>query len=237
MQASPNTEGAYYSHLLYRGPEGQMISLHYCPTMETAEKVAKYFLDEKVLGFDIEWRPWGSGRSIKDNVSLIQLACEDRIALFHISQFKGNSIEQLLPPTLKTILESPNILKVGVNIKGDFGRLQTYLGVHARGKYELSRLYNLVKFSATDPSKVNNKMVSLARQVEEHLQLPLLKDSDVREGDWRLGLNKKQMRYAATDAYAGLRIFDVLEEKRKKLKPIPPLPMPTDFDPPPRLRE
>jgi hypothetical protein len=228
MQSSSNSQASFYSHRLYRGPEDQMLSVHYCRNMEVAERVAKLFVDKKVLGFDIEWKPWASPKSIKDNASLVQIASEDRIALFHISLFQGETPEELLPPTLKTILQSPDIIKVGVAIKGDFTRLQNHLGVQARGVFEISRLHNIVEHHAS-PNKITKRLVSLARQTQQHLQLPLSK-GDVRESDWSKELDKEQIQYAATDAYAGLRIFDVLEAKRKKLRPTPPLPGLCDSD-------
>ncbi|KAF2804321.1 ribonuclease H-like protein [Mytilinidion resinicola] len=219
-----NVDGSSWSYTLYRGPNNEEIALHYCRNMEVAETVAKYFLDEQVLGFDIEWKPNASAAAgIKGNASLIQLASENRIALFHISLFKGTTAEELLPPTIKTILETPAILKTGVAVKSDFTRLKKFLGVEARGVFELSHLYKLVKFSKDEPEKVNRTLVSLANQVAEHLQLPLHKGA-VRESDWSKPLLIEQMRYAASDAYAGVRLFDVLEAKRKKLRPTPPRP-------------
>jgi hypothetical protein len=177
---------------------------------------------------NIEWKPWASPHSIKDNASLIQLASEDRIALFHISLFSGDTPDELLPSTLKTILESPDITKVGVAIKGDFTRLKNHLGVEARGVFEISRLHNIVEHH-TSPDKITKRLVSLAKQTQQHLQLPLFKGG-VRESDWSKQLDPDQLRYAATDVYAGLRIFDALEAKRKKLRPTPSLPGLCDSD-------
>ncbi|KAF2280709.1 ribonuclease H-like protein [Westerdykella ornata] len=230
MTASPNTPGSYYNQTLYRGPNDQFLTVHYCDNMATAERVAPYFLQEKVIGFDIEWRPWAAIKSIKDNASLIQLASEDRIALFHIALFSGTTAEELIPPTLRAIIESPDILKVGVAIKGDFSRLEKYLGIKARGVFELSRLHNLVEYSDSDPRKAGSKKLSsLAKQVHQHLQLPLYK-GEVRESDWSKRLDRDQIAYAATDAYASLRIFDALEAKRKRLRPVPPRPEVCDYD-------
>lgn len=240
VQATPNTRASYYSTNLYRGPQGRAVSIHYCQTMEVADRVARYFLAEKVVGFDIEWKPWASPLSIKKNTSLIQLACENRVALFHIALFPGSKPEQLMPPNLKAVLESPNILKVGVAIKGDFSRLEKYLGIQPQGVFELSRLHNLVELHKTDPGKLSNKLVGLAAQVLQHLRLPLykgtpLKDepdvtSSVRSSDWSKPLDLKQILYAASDAYAGFRLHDVLEWKRKQLRPIPPPIQVCDYD-------
>jgi hypothetical protein len=243
MLASPNTRASFWSSKMYRGPDGQQLSMHYCQSMEVAERVAQYFLKEKVVGFDIEWRPYSSVKNIKENASLVQLACEDRIALFHISQFAGSTPEELMPPTLKTILENPDIYKVGVAVKGDFTRLRKYLNIQAQGVFELSRLHNLVEWHATDPTKVSNKLTGLAAQVLQHLQLPLYKgaqlDDDpddtanVRESDWSKPLDLQQIHYAAADAYAGFRLFHMLEWKRKQLRPTPPVRGICDYDPKP----
>ncbi|KAF2033795.1 hypothetical protein EK21DRAFT_57854 [Setomelanomma holmii] len=240
MLASPNTRASFWSTKMYRGPDGGSLSTHYCRSMEIAERVAQKFLEEKVVGFDIEWRPFSPVKNIKQNASLIQLACEDRIALFHVALFEGNTPEQLMPPSLKTILESPDILKVGVAVKGDFSRLQKYLNIEAHGVFELSRLHNLVELHATKPDKVSNKLVGLAAQVLQHLQLPLYKGAglqddpedveNVRESDWSKLLNVQQIHYAAADAYAGFRLYHMLEWKRKQLRPTPPTRGLCDYD-------
>lgn len=249
MVASPRTRASYWSARLYQGPEGESLSIHYCKTFDVAERVAQYFLQEKVVGFDIEWKPYGNPQSIKHNASLIQLACEDRIALFHISLFSGFKVEQLMPPSLKAILESPEIIKVGVAIKGDFKRVEKYLKVQPQGVFELSRLHNLVEWYEVDPGKVSNRLVSLATQVLHHLQLPLYKGeqleddadttSSVRESDWSLPLSLEQIHYAAADAYAGFRLYHTLEWKRTRLIPTPPPVMLCDYDnkPNPRTKQ
>jgi hypothetical protein len=241
LQAPPQTRASYWSQKLYRGPEDEELLLHYCVNMEVSERVAKHFLDEKVVGFDIEWKPWGAAvDSIKENASLIQLATVDRIALFHIARFPGKTPEQLMPPSLKAVLESADTCKVGVAVKGDCSRLEKYFGLNIRGVFELSRLYNLVEYYGREPHKVNNRLVKLATQVRQHLLLPLHKGEpfaddeqqlgSVRESDWSRPLDYEQIHYAAADAYAGFRLFDAMESKRKKLKPTPPTPRLCDYD-------
>ncbi|KAG9196355.1 hypothetical protein G6011_01476 [Alternaria panax] len=249
MLATPNTRDSYWSAKLYQGPDGEPLSTHYCKSFDVAERVAKYFLQEKVVGFDIEWKPRGNPHAIKQNASLIQLACEDRIALFHVSLFSGNKVEQLMPPSLKAVLESPDIYKVGVAVKGDFTRLEKYLNIQPQGVFELSRLHNLVEWYEVERSKVSNRLVSLTSQVLQHLQLPLYKGeqladdpkttSSVRESDWTLPLDMHQIHYAAADAYAGFRLYHMLEWKRTRMKPTPPPVALCDFDnkPTPRSKE
>lgn len=216
--------GAFWSYDLYRGPDGEAPRLHYCRSKETAEGVAKLFQHDRLLGFDLEWVPDSlPHHGAKKNVALIQLANESRIALFHVSLFKGNSVEELMPPTLKAILQSSGVSKAGVAILADCTRLRKFLGVQVQGIVELSHLFRLVKYSSTNLKLVNRRLVSLAVQVEEHLQLPLYK-GEVRGSDWSLELSREQQIYAASDAYAAVHLYDVMEQKRKQIIPMPPQP-------------
>jgi hypothetical protein len=122
LLAPPGTLAAYWKHSLYRGPPPKYakVATHYCRRRDTCENVAQAFLEKKVLGFDMEWMPQASaGQGIKKNVSLIQFASEERVALFHIAAFGGSdTLEDTVIPTMKAIMENPNIIKVGVGIKG-----------------------------------------------------------------------------------------------------------------------
>lgn len=185
----------FWSHNLWKGP-GQELPVHYCRTLKNTENVARYFLDSEVVGFDLEWRSSASNSApIQQRLSLIQLADENRIALFHIALFRpAETLDDLVAPSLKKVLESPAITKVGVNIAGDSTRLKKTLGIEARGLFELSHLYKLVKYAQTNPRLIDKRVVSLSVQVEEHMGLPLYKDDDVRQSDWTKALNYRQVQ-------------------------------------------
>lgn len=193
----PSTDGGktYWQYTLYRGPEGEEVTVHYCKSKETSERIAKLFCDKTLVGFDIEWKPQASAiEGIKKNVSLIQLASAERIALFHIARYgKCETIDDLVAPTLKKIMESSNITKVGVAVKADCTRLRKFMGIDSRGLLELSHLYKLVKFSSTDVKKINKSLVALAQQVKEHLGFPMWK-GEVRSSDWSEELNFEQVQ-------------------------------------------
>ncbi|KAH9845346.1 3'-5' exonuclease [Teratosphaeria destructans] len=223
---SKTSDAAYWSYKLYKNQHGARPAIHYCKKFETAQEQAKRFLHEPVLGFDIEWDPqasYGKKTGIKDNVSLIQLACEDKIALFQLATFVGDGADQLMPPALRQILESDKIIKGGVNVVGDARRIEKYLGVQMKGLFELSHLYRVVTYGSSDPSQVNKKLKNLAAQVQEVLLLPLKKD-EVRTSAWQRSLTPQQISYSASDAYAGFRLFHELEAKRKMMSPTPPRP-------------
>ncbi|OCL01565.1 ribonuclease H-like protein, partial [Glonium stellatum] len=212
----------YWSHLLYHGPNMEPVRIDYCKCRSTSEVIAQKFLGEKVLGFDMEWE--SEIGPLQEKISCIQLASESRIALFHIGLHVGSTPEELIAPSLRKIIESPNVTKTGVAVeRADAIRLRKFFRIQPRGLIELSQLHRLVKYGATSAGKVNKCLVSLKTQVEEHLHLPLLKDK-TRRSKWSRPLSQKQIKYAAADAYAGFMLYHCLEAKRTRMDPIHPRP-------------
>lgn len=226
MNATPPSPSAYWQHTLYRGPGGDKdtVKVHYCKNKENTETIAQLFLEEEVIGFDLEWKINPKDDSIKKNVALVQVASERRVALFHLARFPNAQIEDdFITPSFRKLMESPDITKVGVNVKGDSTRLRNFLHIECQGLFELSHLHKLVKFPSGDVKNINKKLVSLASQVQEHLQLPLWK-GEVRSSDWSQELSYQQTQYAASDSYAGFQLFHILESRRQAMDPTPPRP-------------
>ncbi|SPQ21153.1 96b208ab-ef7f-4e7e-81e6-2cdecfc366ae [Thermothielavioides terrestris] len=151
-QAAEGSPKSFWTYDMYRGPgkDGSpdaKVKVHYCTSMRTTERVIQqYFMDEKILGFDLEWMvnaPKSFGP--RKNVSLIQLASPSRIGLFHVAAYPRK--DSLVAPSLKRLMEDSAITKVGVCIKGDCTRLSAFLHIKTRGQFELSHLYKLVKYS------------------------------------------------------------------------------------------
>ena len=240
MGAAPLSPTSFWKYNLYRGPEGEKdtVKVHYCRNIEDTERIAQLFLDEEVIGFDIEWKTHAVARDgVKSNVALIQISSERRVALFHLALYVNAVIPRdFVAPSIKKIMESPNITKVGVSIKADCTRLKRYLEIQPCGLFELSHLYKLVKYSNGDVKKINRMLVSLADQVREHLCLPLCK-GEVRSSDWSRELCHQQIQYAASDSYAAFQLFHILEAKRKALDPIPPRPAHAEMNLPIKLSD
>ncbi|XP_065127721.2 bifunctional 3'-5' exonuclease/ATP-dependent helicase WRN isoform X1 [Paramisgurnus dabryanus] len=153
---------------------------------------------ESVVGFDLEWPPtFTKGKSKK--VALVQLcASEEKCYLFHISSMSG------FPPGLKMFLEDESIVKVGVGIEGDKWKLLSDYDIRLKNTLELSELAN-------EALKCSEKW-SLDGLVKHMLKKQLFKDKVVRCSKWDdLSLTEEQKKYAATDAYAGLLIYQKLQ--------------------------
>ncbi|KAI0470847.1 ribonuclease H-like domain-containing protein [Xylariaceae sp. FL0804] len=194
---------SFWSYKQYRGPgedgKARDVLVHYCTNLQAMERVCReHFSHEPVLGFDLEWiAGFTKSPNIRRNVSLIQLASPGHVALFHIAVF--NARDGLVAPSFKAIMEDANIIKAGVNIRGDSTRLRNNLDIHCRGLMELSHLYKLVTYSPEHRSeKINKRLVPLAQQVEEYLHLPLFKGQDVRAGNWMRLLNMNQVKCRCT---------------------------------------
>lgn len=169
----------------------------------------------------------------------------------------------MVPQNLRTILESKDILKIGVNITSilqnlsvssllaltrystdDAKRMYEYHHVLPQGLFELSDLENLLIAAKVGEGRIARRLIALSKLVEQHLLLPLRK-GPVRMSNWMTPLTSVQIRCessthklweihraeyihkkidAASDAYAGLRVFDAQEKKRRELDPSPPLP-------------
>ncbi|KAK4155455.1 ribonuclease H-like domain-containing protein [Chaetomidium leptoderma] len=250
-QAPEETLKSFFNYNLYRGPGDDgapdaKVKVHYCTSSRTTEKVIqKYFMKEKILGFDLEWMsnvPKDAGP--RKNVSLVQLASPSRIGLFHIAAYPRK--DTLVAPSLKKLMEDPGVTKLGVAVKGDCKRMSEHLDVKPRGQFELSHLYKLVKHSESgEYGLINKRLVALATQVNECLGLPMFKGSDVRTSDWTRPLKMDQIIYSSSDAYAAVQLYAVLDHQRKSLDTVPAvphhaelnLPIPVAKPPPPVVTE
>lgn len=162
------------------------------------------------------------GHRLPDRVGLIALATEDKIALFHIGAHEGRTPDELLAPSLRTIIESPAFVKAGVGIlAADFRRLHKFFGLKPQGAVEISHLHGLV---TTSPARTTTRIAALERLVRTHLGLPLDKGNGrVRTSNWSRGvLNGEQRAYAANNAYAGLMLYYYLDARRRAMDPVPP---------------
>ncbi|KAM3540711.1 hypothetical protein ARSEF1564_006393 [Beauveria bassiana] len=232
-----DSAGSFWSHTMYKSTSAdgtvQDVQVHYCTSRQAMEVACQtYFAHEPVLGFDLEWVAYATrGGGPRQNVSLIQLASPGRIGLFHVALFpKADEGEDggLVAPTFRAIMEDAAVDKVGVHIQADCTRLRNFLGVDARGVFELSHLYKLVKHAGDKQRRklINKVPVALATQVQEILKLPLFKGESVRGSNWSKALTSKQLTFldSAADAYAGLQLYHVLEERRLAMDPPPDRP-------------
>nr|XP_045014640.1 Werner syndrome ATP-dependent helicase isoform X3 [Jaculus jaculus] len=163
-----------------------------------SEDICMCLSDGDVIGFDMEWPPiYNKGKLSK--VALIQLCVsESKCYLFHISSMS------VFPQGLKMLLENEAIMKAGVGIEGDQWKLLRDFDIKLRSFVELTDVAN-GKLKCAETWSLNGLVKHLFRK-------QLLKDKSVRCSNWsNFPLTEDQQLYAATDAYAGLIIYQKLE--------------------------
>jgi len=152
----------------------------------------QYLKKYPILGFDTETRPsFKKGRV--NGVALLQLAANSKTFLFRLNRIG-------LPVELTDLLGNPDILKVGAAIKDDIRGLQKLNDFDANGFLELQQYvsnfgiesFSLKKLSAI----VLNFRISKRQQVSNW-------EAEV--------LSPGQLKYAATDAWVSLKIFETLK--------------------------
>jgi ribonuclease D len=161
-------------------------------------------LGHKILGFDTETRP-SFKRGQVHTVSLLQLATEHKVFLFRLKKLTD------FRPVAK-VLATPGIIKVGVAIRDDIKQLQKKITMRPGGFIELQEFvkkYGIESFGLrTLPPLV------LGFRISKNFQL----------SNWESEiLNEGQQKYAATDAWVSLMIYNkLLEMGDIYVKPVEP---------------
>ncbi len=155
------------------------------------EKAISYLSDFPILGVDTETRPsFKKGKSY--TVALIQIATEDTCFLFRINQTGFTS-------PLKNLFENPNIIKIGLSLKDDFSMLHKIAPFEPKGFIELQSYVK--QFNIEDMSLQKIYAILFGKKISKSQRL----------SNWEADiLTDAQKKYAATDAWACIRIYKSL---------------------------
>lgn len=170
--------------------------IHLVNTPWEAEKAIEFLKSFAILGIDSETKPsFNKGQSHK--VALLQISCEDHCFLFRL-----NLIGLTLP--LITLLESPRIKKVGLSLRDDFMMLHKRAPFEQRACVELQDYVR--DFGITDKSLQKIYAILFGEKISKAQRL----------SNWEAEeLTEPQQLYAATDAWACLKIYQLLEEAKE----------------------
>lgn len=161
----------------------------------------------KRLGFDTETRPVFRKADAHRTPALLQLATEDYCALFQLK--KVQHLDRVF-----AILADPSILKTGVAVRDDLRALQVLSPFEPQQFLDLSRL-------ATDLGVVtvglrNLTAIFMGGKLSKRAQL----------SNWESSrLSREQIRYAATDAWVSLRLYEIISERHRLLPDPEPIPL------------
>jgi len=166
----------------YNGP------IHIIQTTEQAKEACSVLIKEKVLGFDTETRPaFNKGQFYLP--SLLQMAGTRVVYLFQLSKCG-------LTDSIINLLSNDDIIKSGVAINQDLIELQQIINFDPAGFIDLGDI-------ARSKGLPHHGLRGLAAYL---LNFRISKSG--RTSNWSANqLTKKQIKYAATDAWLGRELY------------------------------
>ena len=155
------------------------------------ERAVRFLLDQPLLGFDTETRP-SFMRGQLNVVSLLQVSTEDTCFLFRLHHTG-------FTPALRQLLEDTTVTKVALSWHDDVNSLHR-LGDFQPGTF--IDLQNMVHDLGINDISLQKLYANLFGQKISKRQQLSNWDADI--------LNDKQKLYAATDAWACLKMYQEL---------------------------
>ncbi len=155
------------------------------------EEVMPVFFEKKLWGFDTETKPsFKRGKSNK--VSLIQISDEETCYLVrtHLAGLDNGLIKWM---------EDESIKKIGLSLKDDMRELNKLKQIKPKGFIDLQNIVG--DFGISDLSLKKVSGIVLGKKISKKQRLTNWESSHLTEA---------QMRYAATDAWICLEIYDAL---------------------------
>ncbi|MDD7257186.1 MAG: 3'-5' exonuclease domain-containing protein 2 [Prevotellaceae bacterium] len=155
------------------------------------EKAVDYLLSKDILGVDTETRPsFKKGQA--HLVALLQVATHDTCFLFRLNHTG-------LTPALIRFLEDKTVPKIGLSWHDDIHSL------HKRGNFEPGYFVDLQKHVG----EIGVKDMSLQKLFANFFHLKIQKRQQL--SNWESDvLTDKQKMYAATDAWACIKLYEEL---------------------------
>ena len=130
-----------------------------------------------VIGLDAEWN-FDKTTKIKRKVSVLQLAYENLVYVFHL-----NNKSSTLPVSLVALLKSDRILKTGKMVDGDLGKItRDFISSFTRNGEEQEYCQRGLELGSfcRDHGAISDGRMKLSRMCEVILDHKLLKEDSVR---------------------------------------------------------
>ena len=163
-------------------------------TESDADKAIEYLKSQSVVGVDTETRP-SFKRGTSHNVALLQISTQDTCFLFRLNQIG-------MPTSLQNFLMS-DTLKVGLSLKDDFMMIRRRKDVHTEEGNWIELQDYVAHFGIEDRSLQKIYANLFGQKISKSQRL----------SNWEAeSLSESQLRYAATDAWACVQIYQCLKD-------------------------
>lgn len=170
--------------------------IHVVQSEAETKKAVDYLKSRQAIGIDSETRPtFTKGHSHK--VALLQISSENCCFLFRLNMIG-------LSQPLVDLLENPNVIKVGLSLKDDFMMLHKRAPFTQQNCIELQDYVR--QFGIQDKSLQKIYAILFKQKISKSQRL----------SNWEADvLSDNQKQYAATDAWACLQIYNLLQELKR----------------------
>ena len=166
-------------------------------TEADTDKAVEYLKTQTIVGVDTETRP-SFKRGLTHKVALLQIATSDTCFLFRLNRIG-------MPESLQEFLMS-DVLKIGLSLKDDFMVLRRRKDVHAEEGNWIELQDYVGRFGIDDRSLQKIYANLFGRKISKSQRL----------SNWEAEtLTEAQMKYAATDAWACVQIYNCLAEMER----------------------
>lgn len=178
-------------------------------TLPEAERAAVFLERQSCVGIDTETRP-NFRRGTSHKVALLQVATHDLCLLFRLNRIG-------LPACVAGVLQNERIQKVGLSLGDDIPRLNQLAPLRATNCIDLQPL----------AARMGLKDMSLQKMYANFFHQKISKRQQL--SNWEADvLTDAQKRYAATDAWACLKLYDEITQLQltQNYQIIPHIPQP-----------
>lgn len=163
-------------------------------TESDADKAVEYLKNQQIVGVDTETRP-SFKRGMSHKVALLQVSTMDTCFLFRLNKIG-------MPQSLQNFLMGAT-LKIGLSLKDDFMMLRRRKDVHAEEGNWIELQDYVSRFGIEDRSLQKIFANLFGQKISKSQRL----------SNWEAEtLSERQIKYAATDAWACVKIYNYLVE-------------------------
>jgi ribonuclease D len=159
---------------------------------EIMKKAITHLSSSDYVGFDTETRP-NFSKNQHHKVSLIQISSDEVCYLFRLNRLGG------VPPLMESFLKNEEVTKIGLSLLDDFHAIRKLTTVVPVNFVDLQKF--VLPFGIRDASLQKIYAILFGKKISKRAQL----------SNWETDvLTESMQQYAALDAWACLRIYELL---------------------------
>ncbi len=172
--------------------------IHVPKTKADCQAAAGEILAAGVAGFDTEAKPTFKVGEKSTGPHVVQFALTDKAFIFQLHRGECQKVAAEL-------IASERVLKVGFGLKNDHGQIRNRLGVKLHNVLDLDHIFRQRGYKG---------QIGVRAAIGAVMKLNFPKSKTISKSNWSAAqLTPGQLRYAANDAYAALKIMEALDLK------------------------